>query len=83
MLLPKFLFGLGIRHIGEETAEILAQNIKQNIAQKNGSLFKNLQKVTIEELSGLEGIGPVVAESFVEYMNNNYHARIVDELVDF
>ena len=82
VLLPKFLFGLGIRHIGEETAEILAQNIKQNIAQKNGSLFKNLQEVTVEELSGLEGIGPVVAESFVNYMNNNYHARIVGELVD-
>ena len=69
---------MGIRHIGEETAEILANHI----AQKNGSLFKNLQEVTVEELSGLEGIGPVVAESFVNYMNNNYHARIVGELVD-
>ncbi len=77
-LLPKFLFALGIRHIGEETAEILANFI----AQKKGDVFKNLQSVTIEELSNLEGIGPVVAESFVEYMNNKYHGRIVSELVD-
>lgn len=76
--LQKFLFALGIRHIGEETAEILANFI----AQKNGELFKRLQSVTVVELSNLEGIGPVVAESFVEYLHNNYHARIVSELVD-
>ncbi len=75
--LQNFLFALGIRHIGEETAEILANFI----AQKNGELFKRLQFVTVEELSNLEGIGPVVAESFVEYLHNNYHARIVSELV--
>ncbi|HQV64847.1 MAG TPA: NAD-dependent DNA ligase LigA [Candidatus Paceibacterota bacterium] len=76
--LQKFLFALGIRHIGEETAEILANFI----GQKNGELFKRLQSVTVSDLSNLEGVGPVVAESFVEYMNNNYHARIVSELVD-
>ena len=75
--LQKFLFGLGIRHIGEETAEILANHI----AQKKGDLLKNLQSVTVEDLSNLEGIGPVVAESFVEYMHNSYHTRIVGELV--
>ncbi len=75
--LQKFLFGLGIRHIGEETAEILANHI----AQREGDLFKNLQSATVSDLSNLEGIGPVVAESFVEYMNNNYHGRIVSELV--
>lgn len=78
VILSKFLFALGIRHIGEETAEILANFF----AQKKGELFKNLQSVTVEELSSLEGIGPVVAESFIEYLHNNYHARIVSELVD-
>jgi DNA ligase (NAD+) len=60
----------------------LAQHIKQNIAQEKGELFKKLQAITVDELSSLEGIGPVVAESFVNYMNNNYHARIVKELID-
>ena len=75
--LQKFLFGLGIRHIGEETAEILANHI----AAMKGELVKRLQSVTVSDLSNLEGIGPVVAQSFVEYMHNNYHGRIVDELV--
>jgi DNA ligase (NAD+) len=75
--LQKFLFGLGIRHIGEETAEILTNHI----AQIKGDLFKGLQSVTVSDLSSLESIGPVVAESFVEYMHNSYHARIVSELV--
>lgn len=76
--LSKFLFALGIRHIGEETAELLSGYL----TTKTGDLFKNLQSVTVEELSNLEGIGPVVAESFVGYMNNDYHARIVKELLD-
>lgn len=78
IVLSKFLFALGIRHIGEETAELLANYI----AQKDGNLLSRLQRVTVDELSNLEGIGPVVAESFVGYMHNNYHARIVKELLD-
>jgi len=55
--LDRFLFALGIRHIGRETAELLARRIEWPI--------KNL---TIEELARIDGIGPVVAESLLSWI---------------
>lgn len=52
--LPRFIYGLGIRHVGSQTAIDLAENFK--------SLDK-LQHATLDELLAVEGIGEVVAES--------------------
>lgn len=56
--LARFIFGLGIRHVGSQTAVDLANNFKS---------LKNLSQATIEELSEVDGIGEVVAESIVEW----------------
>jgi DNA ligase (NAD+) len=56
--LPRFIYGLGIRHVGVQTAIDLAAHFH--------SLDK-LSKTTIEELSEVEGIGEVVAEAIVEW----------------
>lgn len=56
--LARFLYGLGIRHIGTQTAIDLANH------------FHTLEKIaeaTIDELSSVEGVGEVVAESTVEW----------------
>lgn len=52
--LPRFVFGLGIRHVGSQTAIDLAETF--------GSL-EGLRKATIDELKAVEGVGEVVAES--------------------
>src|SRR3989344_166812 len=56
--LDRFLFALGIRHIGRETAEILAKRIEWAP-----------QNLTMEELARIHGIGPVVAESLLSWIN--------------
>src|SRR3989338_3287198 len=56
--LDRFLFALGIRHIGRETAEILAKRIEWPP-----------QNLTMEELARIDGIGPVVAESLLSWIN--------------
>jgi DNA ligase (NAD+) len=56
--LEKFIFGLGIRQVGAQTAIDLAQEF--------GSLDK-LSEATIEELQSVEGVGEVVAESIVAW----------------
>ncbi|HVC36445.1 MAG TPA: NAD-dependent DNA ligase LigA [Candidatus Dormibacteraeota bacterium] len=56
--LARFIYGLGIRHVGAQTAIDLAQN------------FKSLDKLacaTLESLSSIDGIGEVVAESIVAW----------------
>lgn len=58
--LTRFVYGLGIRHVGTQTAIDLANQ------------FKTLEAVsiaTIEELAAIEGIGETVAESIVEYFS--------------
>jgi DNA ligase (NAD+) len=54
--LPRFIYGLGIRHVGAQTAIDLAESF--------GSLEK-LQNATLDELMSVEGVGDVVAESII------------------
>lgn len=54
--LPRFIYGLGIRHVGSQTAIDLAEHF--------GSLEK-LQQASLEELESVDGVGDVVAESIV------------------
>lgn len=56
--LPRFIFGLGIRHVGAQTAIDLAQHF--------GSL-KALGKATLDELQQVEGVGDTVAESIAAW----------------
>jgi DNA ligase (NAD+) len=57
----KFLYGLGIRHVGESTARDLA---------KTFSNLKVLEKITLEQLQTIPDIGEVVARSIVNYFSN-------------
>lgn len=56
--LDKFIFALGIRHVGSKTAEILARHF-QNI--------ENLQNATLEDLQKIGDVGPVVATSIFNF----------------
>jgi len=68
----KFINALGIIHVGEETAEDLAQHF--------GSLDR-LRKSTFEDLSSVDGIGQRTAESIVEYFKNKKNSEFVDKLI--
>lgn len=56
--LARFIYGLGIRHIGTQTAIDVANHFRS---------LEALQQATIDELAEIEGVGEVVAESVVEY----------------
>lgn len=56
--LDKFIFALGIRHVGSKTAEVLARHF-QNI--------ENLQNATLEDLQKIGDVGPVVATSIFNF----------------
>jgi len=69
--LGRFIYALGIRHVGEEMALDLSRQLES--IEK----FKNISK---EELEHIEGIGPKVAESIFEYFHNDENLFIVKEL---
>jgi DNA ligase (NAD+) len=69
----KFLFALGIREVGEATA--------QNLANTFGSL-ESLIEVSVDQLLEVEDIGPVVAAHIVNFLNNPDNLAIIQALRD-
>lgn len=70
--LHRFLVGLSIDNVGEETARLLAERF--------GSV-KALQNATVSEIAAIYGIGDVVAEAIVAWFKNKNNQRMVDELL--
>jgi len=70
--LSKFIFGLGIPHVGEETAILLADEF--------GSIEK-LRKATREELDSIEGVGEKMSGEIVAFFKDNQESKIVDDLI--
>lgn len=69
--LEKLIFGLGIPHVGEKTAKILAKNYKT---------LDNLMSASIEELVTIDDIGDIIAKSIIEYFNNTDNMDEVNKL---
>lgn len=61
-ILGKFIFGLGIRHVGAQTANDLANCFKS---------MESLQSATIEQLREIDGVGEVVAESIIAWLSDS------------
>ncbi len=68
--LERFLFGIGIRHIGIQTAVDLARHFHSIDA---------LSQVTVDELEQVDGIGSVVAESVVAWFGDPDNQRILEQ----
>ena len=71
--LPKFLYSLGIREVGEATARTLAMYY--------GDL-SNVISADLESLQQVPDVGPVVAEYIVEFFNNEENVAVVQALQD-
>jgi DNA ligase (NAD+) len=69
--LAKFLFGLGIRHVGESTAKDLAKH------------FGNLDAImdaSVEALLDVNDVGPVVAQSLRNFFDQPHNREVVEQL---
>ncbi|MFB6181439.1 MAG: NAD-dependent DNA ligase LigA [Candidatus Magasanikbacteria bacterium] len=69
--LPRFLYALGIEHVGDETAYLLSENF--------GNLEK-IKKASREELEEIDDIGPRVSQSIVEFFNDEKNQELIEEL---
>ena len=84
--LPKFIFALGIRHVGEETAIDLA-NYLSSVSEDGdemkfhrlGSIYK-LKMVSKEELEKIPDVGPKVAESIYKWFQSKKNQKFIEEL---
>jgi DNA ligase (NAD+) len=73
----RFLFALGIRHVGETNARRLARHFGDWESLRAAARAEN----AAEELSGVGGIGPVVAEAVVDFFAEPRNEAALDALV--
>jgi DNA ligase (NAD+) len=69
--LERVIYGLGIRFVGERTAQFLAEHF--------GSLDA-IMKASPEDLEEVNEVGPRIAESIVEFFSDEHNRRLVDDL---
>jgi DNA ligase (NAD+) len=69
--LPRFLFGLGIRHVGEATAKALARHFGTLDAVMNA---------TEEQLTEVGDVGPIVAKSLRTFFEQAHNREVVEQL---
>ncbi|MGQ9587494.1 MAG: NAD-dependent DNA ligase LigA [Thermoplasmata archaeon] len=67
----RVLFALGIRHVGRTTAQALADAFRS---------MDQLGAATVEDLSRVEGIGQIVAQSVRDFMENPKNRQLVEKL---
>ena len=73
--LSKFIYSIGIRHIGQENAKLLSKTLKKI------ENFLNLGKSTrFIELSNIDGIGDTQIKSIQKFFSNNKNLVVLDEL---
>src|SRR3989339_1299234 len=68
----RFIFALGILHVGVETAEKLADHF---------SSLQKLQEASKEELENLSDVGPRVAQSIFTYFNESDNKKLLEDLL--
>ncbi len=71
--LDRLIFGLGIKFVGKQTAEIIAEYV--------GGI-EGFIHITHDELIGIEGIGPIVAESVVSFLKNPSNIEEINQLLE-
>jgi DNA ligase (NAD+) len=73
----RFLFGLGIRHVGIVTAKDLLRAFGTIEALRGAATGENAQA----DLSCVEGVGPVVAEALVDFFHEPHNREVLDDLL--
>ena len=73
--LEKFIYSLGIRHIGQENAKLLARHLKSP-----NNFFQLSTNKNMNELSNIDGIGETQVNSIKNFFNNKINISVLLEL---
>jgi DNA ligase (NAD+) len=74
---PRFLFGLGIRHVGIVTARDLLKCFGTIEELRRAAMSEGGEA----ELSSVQGVGPVVAEALVDFFHEAHNREALDDLL--
>ncbi|WP_372056173.1 NAD-dependent DNA ligase LigA [Tistrella mobilis] len=79
--LDRFIFALGIRHVGQNTAKLLARNYRSFEAWRAGlEAAADPESAARADLDAIAGIGPVVAEALTDFMAEAHNREVLEAL---
>lgn len=73
VLLWRFIYALGIIHVGEQTARDLADHFET---------LEKLEKASLEEINSIENIGPVVSRSIYNFFRDKNNQNFIKKLLN-
>ena len=73
--LERFIYSLGIRHIGQENAKLIARHLKSSL-----NFSKLAENKNINNLSNIDGIGPTQIQSIKNFFLNKTNLNVLNEL---
>lgn len=73
--IAKFIYSLGIPNVGKSTATLICESFNNDI--------NKLMSLTREELENVDGIGAIIADTYVTYFENKNNVSLVEELLKF
>ena len=77
--LPRFLFGLGIRHVGETTAKDLARHFGRLGCEDDG-MEGGIMDASLDQLLAVRDVGPIVAQSIRTFFDQPHNREVVAQL---
>ena len=80
--LERFIYSLGILHVGEETSRLLAQKallVKRQVSYPR-EILEIFSKISLEELQKISDIGPAVAKSIYDYFRDKRHQEFIRKI---
>ena len=82
--LDRFIYALGIRHVGETTARLLARRYGTIEIFRKAMLAtaRDRKGQAFAELDNIGGIGPTVAEAIADFFAEPHNVKVVDELLE-
>ena len=78
--LARLLVGLNIRHLGDTACEVLADAYKIQEEDRKVPALSLIMKARVEELSEVDGIGPIIAESVHDFFQSKANQQIIENL---
>lgn len=81
--LSRFIYSLGIVHVGEETANALARNLKfkiSNLKLKVSDFIGTFESAALDDLQSIQDIGPKVAESIYNWFHDRKNIKFLEKL---
>lgn len=76
----RFLFALGIRHVGELVAQDIVRNLRGKRILRPKELLKEARAISRDDWAKIEGVGAVAADSLINFFGNTHNQKVIENL---